>query len=155
MPERRKTLILLASAGSLALLLGALAFQHLGGLAPCKLCLWQRWPHGAAVAVGLAALVLPGRLWPALGALAAAVAAGLGLYHSGVEQGWWPGPGTCSAGSVAGLSPEDLLDQILSAPVVRCDEIAWSLAGLSMASWNALLSLCLVALWLAAARARG
>jgi disulfide bond formation protein DsbB len=148
----RRTLITLATLGSAALLAGALAFQHIGGLAPCQMCLWQRWPHVAAILAGLAALALPGRLPPLLGAAAALATAGIGLFHTGVERGWWKGPGTCSGGVPADAAPADLLEQILEAPLVRCDEVAWSLAGLSMASWNAVLSLALAALWLAAAR---
>ena len=134
----RNRLVALAAAGSAALLGGAFAFQYLGGLAPCKLCLWARWPHGAAILIGLAALLLPGRLLPLLGALAAAATAGVGMYHIGVEQRWWQGPTTCSSGSIEGMDPAALLDQILAAPVVRCDEIAWSMWGISMASWNVL-----------------
>ena len=63
--------VLIAAGGSLALLLGAFAFQHLGGLAPCKLCIWQRWPHVAAIAIGAAALALGNRALAWLGALAA------------------------------------------------------------------------------------
>lgn len=147
----RKLLVILALAGSAALLAGAFAFQYVGGLAPCKLCLWQRWPHAAAVLVGLAALALPGRVLPLLGAAAALATSGIGLYHAGIEQHWWAGPTTCTSGPIAGLSSEDLLNQILAAPIVRCDEIAWSLAGLSMASWNAVLSLLLALVWVAAA----
>jgi disulfide bond formation protein DsbB len=143
--------ILLAAGGSAALLAGAFVFQALG-YAPCKLCLWQRWPHAVAVLIGVVALVLPGRLWPALGALSALTTSGLGLYHTGVERGWWLGPDTCTSGPVTGLSPEELLAQIQSAPLVRCDEVAWQLAGLSMASWNMILSFLLVLLWVMAAR---
>lgn len=146
----RNFLVILALAGSAALLAGAFAFQHLGGLAPCKMCLWQRWPHAAAVLIGLAALAIPGRLLTVMGACAALTTAGIGLYHTGVERGWWQGPTTCTAGPIGGLSSEDLLNQILAAPIVRCDEVAWSLAGLSMASWNAVLSLALALIWLAA-----
>lgn len=152
MDGQRRALVLVAAGGSLALLLGAFAFQYLGGLAPCKLCLWQRWPHAAAVLIGLLAFVLPRRIWPVLGAGAAAAAAGLGVYHTGVERGWWTGPTTCTSGPVGGLAPEDLLNQILAAPVVRCDEVAWSLLGLSMASWNAIASALLVLIWVQAAR---
>lgn len=151
----RAGLVLLAAGGSAALLLAALGSQYLGGLAPCKLCLWQRWPHAAAVLAGALALALPGRLWPLMGALATATTAGIGLYHTGVERGWWPGPDTCTAGPVGGLSPEALLERIAAAPLVRCDEVAWSFLGLSMASWNALLSLALTGLWLVAASRRG
>lgn len=149
----RHHLILAAAGGSLALLAGAFAFQHLGGMAPCPMCLWQRWPHAAAIVIGALALALPGRALPLLGALAALVTAGIGLFHTGVERGWWQGPSTCTSGPTGGLSPQELLDQIMAAPLVRCDEVPWELFGLSMASWNALVSLGLVLLWLAAARA--
>lgn len=150
----RTRLILLAAGGSLALLAGAFAFQHLGGMAPCKLCLWQRWPHAAAILIGLVALALPGRALPLLGAAAALCTAGIGLYHTGVERGWWQGPTTCSSGPVTGLTPQELLDQIMTAPLVRCDEVPWEMFGLSMASWNAVASLAFALLWLAAARSR-
>lgn len=151
MTANRTTLILMAAGGSLVLLLGAFGFQYLGGLAPCKMCLWQRWPHAAAVLAGVLALALPGRILPLIGAAAAATTAGIGLYHTGVERGWWEGPTTCTSGPIGGIAPEDLLNQILAAPIVHCDEVAWSMLGLSMASWNAILSLGLVAIWLWAA----
>lgn len=151
---------LLAALGSAGLLVAALGFQYLGGLPPCPLCLWQRWPHLAAVAIGLvvAARLAAGLGMPAAlalaGAAAAAGSAGVGLYHSGIERGWWPGPDTCAAPDIGGLSPEQLLDAILAAPVVRCEEVAWEFLGLSMASWNALASLALALVWLLAARRR-
>ena len=148
----RRNLILLASLGSAALLLGALGFQYLGGLAPCKMCIWQRWPHGIAIALGLVALWAPSRLLALLGGAVVLVGSGIGLYHVGVEQKWWQGPTTCTSGSISDIAPEDLLNQILAAPVVRCDEIAWDLMGISMAGWNALVSLALVAIWIAAFR---
>jgi disulfide bond formation protein DsbB len=148
----RKMLMLIAGAGSAALLAGAFAFQHIGGLAPCAMCLWQRWPHAAAVLIGLLALVMPARWLAGLGALAALSSAGIGVFHTGVERGWWEGPSTCTSGSIAGVAPEDLLAQIMEAPLVRCDEVAWAMAGLSMASWNAVLSLGLALVWIAAAR---
>lgn len=154
--DRRTGLILLAGAGSAALLLGAFAFQYLGGLAPCPLCLWQRWPHAAAVVIALLALAIPGRLLPLLGIVAALTTAGIGAYHTGVERLWWAGPATCSAGSIAGVDVADLLDPTKAvAPVVRCDEVAWQFAGLSMASWNVVLSLGLAVIWLLAWQASG
>ncbi|MFW5678142.1 MAG: disulfide bond formation protein B [Rhodosalinus sp.] len=148
----RNGLILIAAGGSAAMLAMAFAFQHLGGLAPCALCLWQRWPHAAAVVIGALGLALPGAALPLCGAVAAGASGGIGGYHLGVEQGWWEGPATCSGGSEVGeLSVEELTAQIMAAPVVRCDEVAWSLAGLSMAGWNAVLSLALMAIWLVAA----
>ena len=148
----RNRLVLLAAGGSAALLLGALAFQFLGGLPPCKLCYWQRYPHVAAVLIGAVALAVPGRVLPLLGAVAALATSGMGIYHTGVEKGWWQGPTSCTSGSVTGMSADDLMDQIMSAPLVRCDDIAWELLGLSMASWNALLALVLALVWIAAAR---
>ena len=147
-----RTLILLAGAGSAALLLGALAFQA-AGYAPCAMCLWQRWPHVAAIALAALALIAAPRLFAVLGAAAALTTAGLGLFHTGVERGWWEGPSSCTGGGLSGLSGDDLLS--LDGPaLVMCDEVAWSLAGLSMASWNALLSLALAAMWIAAATRR-
>ena len=104
----RKFLMLLAASGSALLLLGAFGFQHLGGMAPCKLCLWQRWPHAAAIAIGIVALVLPRAALAWLGALAAMATAGVGAYHTGVERGWWEGPTTCTSGSIGGLTPQQL-----------------------------------------------
>lgn len=149
----RTSLILFAAGGSAALLLGAFAFQYVGGLAPCKLCLWQRWPHAAAVLIGvLALLAMPGRLLPLLGALAALTTAAIGLYHTGIERGWWDGPNACTSAGTGGLSAEELFEQIMTAPLVRCDEVAWQMLGLSMASWNALIALGLALIWLRAAR---
>jgi disulfide bond formation protein DsbB len=155
----QRGLIAVAMAGSAALLLGALAFQHIGGLAPCALCLQQRWPHGAAVAIGVLALFLAKgpltRLLAACGALATLTTAGLGVYHTGVERGWWEGPQTCAAGGdIGGMSADALLDQIMAAPVIRCTDVQWDMLGLSMASWNAVISLGLAVVWVMAARAR-
>lgn len=145
-----KNLVLLATLGSVALLGGAFAFQHFGGLPPCKMCLWQRWPHAAAIAIGILVLLSGRRELIVLGMFAALTTAGIGLYHAGVEQMWWQGPTTCTSGPIDGLSPEELLNQILAAPVVRCDEIAWSLLGLSMAAWNAVLSFIFAGFWFTA-----
>lgn len=146
--------MILAAAGSAALMLGALAFQHIGGMAPCKLCIWQRWPHVTAIGIGGLAVLgfLPAALLAALGALSALATSGIGFYHTGVERGWWEGPASCSGGSLADKTPEDLFAQIMAAPLIRCDEVPWEMLGLSMASWNALVSLGLAALWLMALR---
>lgn len=140
--------------GSTLLLLAAFAFQHLGGMAPCKLCIWQRYPHAIAIAIGALALVWHRSLLVIAGALAALTTAGIGAYHVGVEQKWWEGPTTCSSAPVGSLSTDDLMNQIMSAPLVRCDEIPWELFGISMAGWNMLASLGFAALWLMALRAR-
>lgn len=150
----RNALIILAFGGSALLLAGAFAFQHIGGLAPCAMCLWQRWPHAAAVLIGLLALVLPGAALPLLGALAAAVTSGLGIYHTGVERDWWEGPASCTSSGpgLGGLSGSDLLSVDAAPALVLCDEVAWQMLGLSMAGWNALWSALLVVAWLMAAR---
>ncbi|MFL4471370.1 disulfide bond formation protein B [Tateyamaria armeniaca] len=150
----RRHLVTCAALGSALLLAGAFAFQHLGGLAPCKMCIWQRYPHVAAIALGALAFFVPLPALLALGALAALITAGIGGYHVGVEQGWWEGPTSCSSAPIGNLDPDALFDQIMAAPLVRCDEIAWQLAGLSMAGWNMVISLALAGLWLAALRAR-
>ncbi|MAC81365.1 MAG: disulfide bond formation protein B [Rhodobacteraceae bacterium] len=150
----RTTLTLLAALGSAALLLGALGFQYIGGLAPCHLCYLQRYPHAAAVAIGVLALAFRARILCLLGALAAAASGVVGIYHTGVERHWWQGPTTCTSGSVSGLSTDQLMDQILSAPVVQCDQVAWAFLNLSMASWNAIFSFALALLWIAAYNAR-
>ncbi len=149
----RRSLILIAAGGSAALLLGALGFQYLGGMAPCKLCFWQRYPHVAAIALGAIAMIAPGRFWPFMGMLAALTTAALGVYHTGVEKGWWEGPTTCTSSGTEGLTADELFDQIMAAPVIRCDEIAWELLGLSMASWNAVMALILAGIWYKAIRA--
>lgn len=150
----RNRLIVVAAGGSAALLAGAFFFQMLG-YAPCKLCLWQRWPHGAAIVIGALAVTTGLRALPIAGAAAAALTGALGVYHAGVELRWWTGPDTCTSSGDLGGSTEALLDQILAAPLVRCDEIAWVFAGLSMAAWNAILSFALMLVWIAAARRRG
>ncbi|NRA98205.1 MAG: disulfide bond formation protein B [Rhodobacteraceae bacterium] len=148
-----RTLGLIAAGGSLAMLLAAWGFQYLGGLAPCAMCIWQRWPHVLAAACGAVSVVVPLSVIYLLGAASAATTSGIGVYHTGVERGWWEGPTTCTSGPIDDLSPEELLDQILGAPLVRCDEVPWELLGLSMASWNALVSAGFVLIWLAAFRA--
>lgn len=148
--------VALATLGSVGLLGGAFAFQYIGGLAPCALCITQRWPHAAAVVIGVIILLLArgtfARLLIPAGAIAAAVSGAYGFYHTGVERGWFAGPDTCTGGSVAGVSTDDLLEQIMAAPLVKCDEVAWQMLGLSMASWNAVASFALVVVWLMALR---
>nr|WP_304504816.1 disulfide bond formation protein B [Defluviimonas sediminis] len=146
-------MILLAGLGSLLLLGGAFVFQALG-YAPCKLCLWQRWPHAVAIVLAGLSLIVAHRALPWLGAAAAATTGAIGVFHAGVELKWWEGPTTCTSGAVGGMSVDDLLAQINAAPLIRCDEIAWSLFGVSMAGWNAILSFALAALWVAAATRR-
>jgi disulfide bond formation protein DsbB len=149
-----RNMMLLAALGSLALLLGAFAFQAMG-YAPCKLCLWQRWPHAAAAGIGaLVLLAGPVVLLGIAGVLSALTTAGIAVYHTGVERGWWEGPSSCSGAGNAlqGLSGQELLSLDAPNTIVMCDEVAWAFAGLSMASWNALASFGLALLWILAIR---
>lgn len=150
MTSPRTASITLAGLGSAAMLLAAFGFQYLGGLAPCQLCLWQRWPHAAAVLILILWATTRWRIWPWLGALAALTTAGIGIFHLGVEQGWWEFISTCTQGSLAGESGASLLPGSGAdvAPPVRCDRIAWEFLGLSMAACNAIASTGLAALWL-------
>ena len=147
----QKNLMLLAAAGSAGLLLGAFAFQYIGGLAPCKLCLWQRWPHALAIVLGIFTLIFgPYRLIAGLGGVAAVTTGGIGIYHVGVEQKWWEGPQGCTGFDISNLSASQLMDAINAAPLVRCDDIAWDMLGISMAGWNGLASFAFACLWIAA-----
>lgn len=146
--------MLIAALGSAFMLAGAFGFQHIGGLAPCKMCLWQRWPHAAAVVIGLIGALVPARIVALGGSVAAMTTAMIGAYHAGVEQKWWQGPDTCTSGPIGDVSAKELLNQILEAPMVRCDEIPWDWLGLSMAGWNAVISLGLAVIWFVAATRR-
>jgi disulfide bond formation protein DsbB len=146
--------LILILAASVAVLAGALLSQHWGGLAPCELCLVQRWPWGAAVAISLVALMVPNRpalTWVAL-ALAAVFATGsaLAFYHVGVEHHWFAGPTACTAGASAADTVEALKARILGQMPVCCDEPAWSVWGISLAGWNLLASLVMCGSCLAA-----
>lgn len=140
----RRTFVLLAATGSLALLAGAFLFQF-AGYAPCEMCLWQRWPHAAAVVFGVIALgYTRPPLWPALGgALSMLISTGLAVWHSGVERAWWPGPSACTGKGITG----DLLSTEGSA-IVMCDQVQLYIFGLSMANWNAIASVVLLLIWL-------
>ena len=141
--------VLLPGIGALAMLAGAYAFQYLGGLPPCTLCYWQRYPYMVAVALSVALVVLPvpnsvRRGGLILLALVFAVDAGIAGFHVGVEQHWWEGTASCGAGDAdLPMSLDALKAQVMSAPVVRCDEPAWTMLGISMAGWNGLAALIL------------
>ena len=129
----------------LALLGGALGSQYLGGLHPCEMCMWQRWPHAVAIVLALLAFSSPAESTPSralvlLAALAIAVSGSIGVYHAGVEAKIFEGFTQCTA-TGKGLSPSELLQEISHAPLVRCDEVQFRFLGISMAGWNAILSL--------------
>ena len=120
-----------------ALLAGALGSQYFGGLHPCEMCYWQRYPHWAALALAGLSFFLPRAARPLtlVAALAIAVSGAIGVFHSGVELKWWPGLTECTATGAR------TLEEIMAAPLVRCDQVQFEFLGLSMAVWNALISL--------------
>jgi len=129
----------------MALLGGALGSQYLGGLHPCEMCYWQRWPHGAAILLAAVAFTAPAQSSRSINltlaaALAIATSGIIGVYHAGVEAKIFEGFTRCTAVG-QGLSTADLLKQISRAPLVRCDEVQFRFLGISMAGWNAILSL--------------
>ncbi|MGE3770527.1 MAG: disulfide bond formation protein B [Bdellovibrionales bacterium] len=135
-------------AAAAAGLLSAYIAQYGFGLQPCELCLWQRGPYWVALVLtmvvitsGRQAGVVPVCLL--LLVLTWLTSAGLGVYHSGVEQHWWVHGGACGGGGAQALTPEMLREQLLAMPVTRCDEISWTFLGLSMATWNIPFSLAL------------
>ena len=130
----------------LLLLAGAWGSQLIGGLVPCEMCHWQRWPHYAAVLVAALAYVVPGRsskvMTIGVAALLIAVSGLIGVFHAGVEYHWWEGITACSTMvSGDGISTDEMLRRILAAPVIRCDAAQWTLAGISLAGFNAIFSL--------------
>lgn len=150
---------LVASAAALA---AVFVMQFGFGLAPCVLCIWQRVPHAAAIlfaGIGIgtarsaARMRDPGRAmpWRALMALAVLLlltylaGSGLAAFHVGVEQHWWAGTEACTGGAGAGLSTDQLQAQLLGTAPARCDQIAWSLFGISLAGYNFILSVGLAA----------
>ena len=151
---------IIIALGAMATILGAWFFQYALGYLPCELCLQQRIPY--YVTIPLAVLVAAGALagwprqWLAAGLVVVAFAmlinAGLGVYHSGVEWKWWAGPTACG-GTLGDLgSAGDLLSRVQTTRVIRCDEAAWRFLGLSLAGYNVLISLALVAIAAVGAR---
>lgn len=153
----RVTVLAIAALSALSLL-SALAFQYLGGMAPCPLCIAQRWAYVAAVGLGVVAVIVdrPRVLWGVLAVLVAAFVynAGLGVYHSGVEWKWWPGPTDC-AGAAADLATDitRFRAALAETRIIRCDEAPFRVLGLSFAGLSALLSAGLAA-WAAVALVR-
>ena len=151
-PARQFALLILLA--SVAVLGAALLFEHVGGLAPCTLCLYERWPWEATIALSMVALLAGDRAstpWViALCGVIFLAGAGLGFYHAGVEQKWFAGPTSCSGSFGTADTVEALKAQIMGQKPVRCDEIPWSMLGISMAGWNAILSLVMAVFALSA-----
>lgn len=142
-PER---LAMALGVVSLALIGGALGFEYVwDNLPPCEMCMWQRWPHYAAIVVGLGggAAVWLGQASRRAGLAVAeiamvlvAISGVIGVYHAGVEWHVWAGPSACTGDAYKFTGTLDL-----NARVVMCDVAAWRLFGISMAGYNALISL--------------
>ncbi|MEA3061643.1 MAG: hypothetical protein QOJ94_1424 [Sphingomonadales bacterium] len=150
----------LALAVPAALLAGAYASQYWGHLYPCDMCWWQRYAHFAALGFAILALLLArlpdrGRSFVWLAALAILTSAGIAFYHAGVELKYFEGFTQCTSVVHAG-STEDLLKEIMDAPMTRCDQVQWSFLGVSLAGWNFILSSVsgLLILWLSLRRPR-
>jgi len=112
---------------------------------PCEMCWWQRYPHMAAVVLAALAFTAPAassrsRLLTVLAAIAIAISGAIGVYHAGVELKIFEGFTTCTS-TASGASADELLKSIMNAPLVRCDQVQWSFLGISMAGWNAIISL--------------
>jgi disulfide bond formation protein DsbB len=135
-----------------ALMAGALGSQYIGGLFPCEMCHWQRWPHYAAIALALAAFVTPekiGRIAVVLAVAAILSSGAIGVFHAGVEYRWWEGITRCSAPPTG--EGDDILAQIMATPIIQCDVPQWTLFGISLAGFNAIISILgglgIIALW--------
>ncbi len=136
--------VLMASAVVLG---SALLSQYWGGLAPCELCILQRWPWAAATLIALVALVAgsrPALPWVALAlAIVFALNVAVAFYHVGVEQHWFAGPSACTASATGAMTLEEMKRQILGTAPVLCDRVQWALFGVSLAGWNLLASLAM------------
>lgn len=140
---------LLALLTPAALLGGAYISQYGFGLYPCEMCWWQRYAHFAALALAVLALLFRGnRVLVALAGVAIGISGLIGLFHAGVEYGWWKGFTACTASPLAGGG--NPLDAIMNAPMVRCDVAQWSLFGISLAGFNFFFSVgaALTVFWL-------
>lgn len=136
----------LALAVPAALMAGALGSQYLGGLYPCEMCHWQRWPHYAAIALASGAFAVRrqgfARVLVVLAAFAILSSGAIGVFHAGVEYHWWRGITACTSTlSGSGGTPDEVLARIMNAPIVRCDAPQWTLFGISLAGFNALISI--------------
>jgi disulfide bond formation protein DsbB len=151
----------IAIAVPAALLAGAYGSEIFGGLYPCDMCWWQRYAHFAGLGFALLSLLLKnapdrGRSFVWLAALAILASGAIGAYHAGVELRVFEGFTTCTSTGSAGLSTEELFKEVMAKPLVRCDDIQFSFLGISMAGWNAILSIlaALSILWLSLRRPR-
>lgn len=136
-PRLLVTLLLLASA---AIVGSALLSQYVGGLQPCELCLYERWPYYAAIVATAVALLSGGdramQVVIALCALFFVASTALAFYHVGVEQHWFAGPSACTGSVIGANSIEALKAQLLARQPVSCDTPSWTFLGVSLAGLN-------------------
>ena len=121
--------------------------QHIGGLFPCEMCYWQRWPHEAALAFAIMALLARDagirRLFVYMAAFAIMTSGLIGIFHAGVEYKWWEGLTQCTA------PPTGSIADLMTRPLIRCDEPQWTLGPISLAGFNAIFSIggALLVIW--------
>jgi len=151
MPAKSRPLIAAYLMLAVAVIGFVLFSQYGQGYKPCELCLRERWPWYIATILGVIGLFAPSRGVLAATGLVLLVSAGLGLHHVGVEQRWWAGPAACTGGSSGARTVDELRAMMHAAQLVSCDEISWTLFGISMATYNFLLSLAAGAIAVAAA----
>lgn len=147
--DRRESALLMAFVLALLSLSGAWFSELVLGLLPCKLCLVQRWPYYIGIPLLMIGAFLAktehgtgaARIFALLAGLTFLVSIGLGVYHSGVEWGWWAGPADCGGKIASGPAlVEDFRKALEKAKVIRCDEAAGRVLGLSFAGWNVIIS---------------
>jgi disulfide bond formation protein DsbB len=165
-PSPAKSLLdhwpLVGACASAAMLAAAHAFETFGGLPPCHLCYYQRDVYWVALSVGVVGFALgymriawARRAADALLTLIFLTGMGIAAYHAGVEWKWWPGPASCTGGGVVNAGQLAAFMNGAKLNVPQCDQAAWRMFGVSMAGYNAVISLALVALsGLAARKAR-
>ena len=148
-PTRTAPIVIVLASG--AMLGAALLMQYVGGLPPCALCHWQRYAYIASGLIGFAALFGARRVLIALAGVAFLVGAGIAVYHAGVEWKIFAGPSGCTGTVTGAQTLEELRRQLTQAPVIRCDEAPWTLFGISIAGYNALIAAALAVYAFAAA----
>jgi disulfide bond formation protein DsbB len=135
---RQHLIVILVAA--IAVLGTAIASQYWGGLQPCELCLMERWPYYAAILITVLALAIPVAGWPRVALLLLALvfvaSVALGFYHVGVEQHWFQGPTACTTSHRVPQTLAELKQMLARTQTVMCDQVQWSLGGISLAGWN-------------------
>jgi len=150
-PRGARIALLLVLAGIIGVLGGALAFQYAGGLAPCEICLYERWPYYASLPLAVALIsphttrrdAMTGAAVLMLIFIASSV---LAFYHVGVEQHWFQGPTACTGTGGSARTIEELRRLLMNQQTVQCDAPQWSLFGVTLAGYNFFASVALAVL---------